>query len=146
MATKGARHKEGTLVRKFQLKYHRAAFFGWKTAYLRTRRLAIALSNYERKTRQRHYEASVKCLRGFARSKGAVFEARKSKGTEDILSLVTQAYLKRLGAEFQRYKAACGGGGQKQSHLKSVFGKIQSQRARDAFLWWRRIHEKAELS
>lgn len=51
MATKGCRHKEGSLVRKFQLKYHKAAFLGWKAAYLRTRRLAIALSNYERKTR-----------------------------------------------------------------------------------------------
>lgn len=54
--------------------------------------------------------------------------------------------MKRLGKGFQRYKAACGGGGQKQSRLKAVFGKFQSQRMRDAFLWWRRIHEKAELS
>jgi hypothetical protein len=51
MATKGARHKEGTLVRKFQLKYHRAAFFGWKTVYLRMKRLVRALSNYECKRR-----------------------------------------------------------------------------------------------
>jgi len=55
MATKGARHKEGTLVRKFQLKYHKAAFFGWKAVYLSMKRLAIALSNFEQKTRQRDF-------------------------------------------------------------------------------------------
>ena len=54
--------------------------------------------------------------------------------------------MKRLGAEFQRYKTACGGGGQKESRLKAVFGKFQSQRMRDSFLWWKRIHDKAELS
>lgn len=51
MATKGARHHEATLVKKFQRKYHKAAFFGWKAVYLSMKRLAIALSNFESKTR-----------------------------------------------------------------------------------------------
>jgi len=89
MATKGSRHSEGALVRKFQRKYHKAAFFGWKAVHLSTKRLVRALSNFEAKSRQRDYESSLKCLRAFAGSKGAVFESRKSKGTEDILSLVT---------------------------------------------------------
>ena len=54
--------------------------------------------------------------------------------------------MKQLGAEFQRYKAACGGGGQKQSRLKAVFGKCMSGRYRNAFQWWKKIHDKAELS
>ena len=29
MATKGHRHSEATLIRKFQRKYHKGAFYGW---------------------------------------------------------------------------------------------------------------------
>jgi len=29
MATKGHRHSEAFLVRKFQKKYHKGAFYGW---------------------------------------------------------------------------------------------------------------------
>lgn len=94
--TKQCRHRENQLVINYQLKYHKAAFNALKSRYLITKRLANALSTYERTIWQRMGNETFKNLRTFASSKKDLTGDRRKKGTEDLLALVKQAYLKRL--------------------------------------------------
>ena len=87
-------------MRQFQFKYSRAAFNGWKTHYLNTRKLVTSLSNLEKMMRDKISIDSFHTVRSFSVSKGLVYSERKKKGTEDLMSLVRNAYLKQLGIEF----------------------------------------------
>ena len=98
--TQRCRAKTDNLVRQFQFKYYRSTFMAWKRDYKNKKHLSSSLSNFEVLMRTKMMNDSFKNLQSFAVSKGLVLGQRKKKGSEDILSLVRQAYLKRLGAEF----------------------------------------------
>ena len=72
----------------------------WQRDYKNKKHLSASISNFEILMRTKMMNDSFKDLQSFAVSKGLVLGQRRKKGTEDILSLVRQAYLKRLGAEF----------------------------------------------
>ena len=128
------------------MKYYRSAFNALHEQYRRTKNLVSSISNYEAKMRQRIRDEALKNMLSFSKSKGMALEQRKKKGTQDLLALVKQAYLKNLSREFNRYKAKCLGDNQKASRLSVVWNKFHSLRRRDAFDWWRRKTELMELA
>jgi hypothetical protein len=95
--------------------------------------------------REKNYEDSFKSIRTFAVSKGLVLSKRRAKGTEDLVNLVKQSYLKNLQKEFLKYKNKAMGDTQKNKKLKAAMGKVITARSRDAFLWWKRNSDKMQL-
>lgn len=105
----------------------------------------MVLSNLERLFREKMLADSFKTTKSFAVSKKLVTANRRNKGTEDLMSLVQQAYLKRLSTNFQRYKQNCFKNAERDGKLRKVYNKFCSARARDAFEWWKRKAELAQL-
>lgn len=89
------------------MKYYRSAFNALREQYRRTKNLVSSISNYEAKMRQRIRDEALKNMLSFSKSKGMALEQRKKKGTQDLVAMVKQAYLKNLSREFNRYKAKC---------------------------------------
>mmetsp|Transcript_2435 Transcript_2435/g.3723 ORF Transcript_2435/g.3723 Transcript_2435/m.3723 type:complete len:196 (-) Transcript_2435:713-1300(-) len=88
---------------------------------------------------------AFKDVRSFAVSKGLVIRQTKHKGAEDICNLIFQRYIRLMKAEFQRYKNKAGVHGEKCIKLRTAFGKASTFRLRDAFDYWKRKHNLAEL-
>jgi len=88
---------------------------------------------------------SFKTTKSFAVSKGLVISKNFAKGSEDVRNIIQNLYLKKLSLAFQRYKANCYGGDEKNTVLKTLYGKFSAIRMRDAFTWWKKRHELAEL-
>lgn len=134
------------MVQQIKFKYYRAAFNALHDQYRRTKNLVSSISNYEAKMRQRIRDEALKNILSYSKSKGMTQQQRKKKGTQDLVAMVNQAYLKNLSREFHRYKSKCLGDNQKASRLCVVWNKFHSLRRRDAFDWWRRKTELMELS
>lgn len=77
-------------------------------------------------------------------SKGLVFGNNKLKAADDLVNMVKQSYLKRLSAEFQKYKNKTHTDAKKVAKLKAAYGHAATIRLRDAFDWWKRRHDLAE--
>ena len=54
------------------------------------------LSNFEKMMRGKAINESFSTVRTFAMTKGLVYKNRRNKGTEDLVNLVKQSYLKKL--------------------------------------------------
>ena len=89
---------------------------------------------------------SFRTVKTYAVSKGLVHSNRRKKGTEDLVNLVKNSYLKNLSIEFQKYRANCQGGNEKNDKLTICWNKAISGRMRNAFYWWKRRHELMELA
>ena len=76
-------------------------------------------------------------IKTYAMTKGLVFRNRRNKGTEDLVNLVKQSYLKNLKVEFQRYRKNCVSKHDRESKLTKVYNKFCTARTRDAFNWWK---------
>lgn len=144
--TRRCRAKTSNLERQFRFKYYMATFYAWKTHYTQRKRFVQRLSNMALMISGRLTDDSFKAVKSFSVSKGLVLANRRNKGTEDIISLLQQSYLKRLGAEFQKYKNQCGMYSEKTKRLKMLFGKFMSLRMRNIFEWWCTNHRMASLS
>lgn len=71
------------------------------------KRFLVSLSNLEKMMRDKICTDSFHTVKTYAVSKGLVHQNRRKKGTEDLVNLVKNTYLKNLGIEFQKYRANC---------------------------------------
>lgn len=112
---------------------------------MRTRNFVKLLSNFEKMMRGKAINESFSTVRTFAVTKGLVYQKRRLKGTEDLVNLVKQQYLKNLKREFQRYRKACVSNNERDQKLTLVYNKFCTGRTRDAFNWWKRKAGCAQL-
>ena len=88
---------------------------------------------------------SFSTVRTFAMTKGLVYKNRRNKGTEDLVNLVKQSYLKKLKQEFQRYRKNCVNNNDRDGKLTRVYNKFCTERTRDVFFWWKNKAGCAQL-
>lgn len=69
-----------------------------------TTRLSTTISNLEKLFRDKMYMETFKTVKTYAVSQKLVHRNQKSKAKDDIASMLTQAYLKRLRVYFGRYR------------------------------------------
>lgn len=143
--TKYLRTREELLIRKINKRKRRAVIKALRDQFRNVSDLSKSLSRLELYMRSKIMFDSYNTIKTFSASRQNVDGNDKEVGTIDIMRMIRQAYFKKLQNGFFRFRNNTGTTHQKSNKLKSLFGKISSQRLRKVFNNWRWAHGRAEL-
>jgi len=103
-----------------------------------TARLSTAISNLEKLFRDKSYMETFKTVKTYSISKKLVQSTQKSKAKENITSLLTQAYIRRLRVYFGRYSKIAKAKKNNGHLVKKIMLNVACHNSRWAFEHWRK--------